>query len=80
VMPGLAVVLAEVRRAEAVGVAQVTDRPAWLLYARRSLHSNTSRTRATASIKLDPPEGHMAGPKAVLESLGPESLEGPPID
>jgi hypothetical protein len=24
-------------------------------------------------IKPDPPEGHMAGPKALLESLGPES-------
>ena len=34
VMPESAVVLAEVRCAEAVGVAQVTDRPAWLLYAR----------------------------------------------
>jgi hypothetical protein len=28
------ILLAAVRRAEAVGVAQVTDRPAWLLYAR----------------------------------------------
>jgi hypothetical protein len=35
VMPESAVVLAEVRCAEAVGVAQVTDRPAWLLYPAR---------------------------------------------
>jgi hypothetical protein len=31
-------------------------------------------------VKPDPPEGHMAGPKALLESLDPESPQGQPIE
>ena len=31
-------------------------------------------------IMPDPPEGHMAGPKALLESLGPETFERQPAD
>jgi len=31
-------------------------------------------------IRLDPPEGHMAGPKALLESIGPETSERQPAD
>jgi hypothetical protein len=31
-------------------------------------------------VKPDPPEGHLAGPQTLLESLGPETSKAKPTD